>query len=69
MKVLVYVKKEDVISGNITEYHTHRPQPGYEKYIQISISQDEFVQLDDRKSGKWYKEQYNRNRSMKDQIK
>jgi len=48
MKILIYIKKEDAISGNITEYHTHLPQPGYANYVQVSISQDEFARLEDR---------------------
>ena len=70
MKVNIWIKKEDVLSGIITEYYTQVKNLGYDNYIQISISQEEFVQLDDSVvTNKWYKEQYNRNRSAKDQLK
>jgi len=48
MKILIWIKKEDAISGNITEHHIQCPQPGYQNYIQVIISQDEFVRLRDK---------------------
>ena len=48
MKVLIYIKKEDVISGNITEYRTQIKNLGYEDYVQVSITADEFARLEDR---------------------
>jgi len=49
MKVLIWIKKEDVISVKITEHHLQCPQPGYQNYVQVEITQDEFVKLEDRK--------------------
>lgn len=46
MKVLIWVKKEDVISNNITMYFTNRPH-GDGQYLQVILSQLEFVELDD----------------------
>ncbi len=83
MKVLIYIKKEDVISGNITEYHTQIKNLGYEDYVQVSITADEFAKLEDRiefiseeemdkleeRDEQWLKDQYNRNRSTEDHLK
>ena len=48
MKVHIWIHKEDVTSGNITHYHFQCPQVGYVNYIQVSISVDEFVRLEDK---------------------
>ena len=45
MKVLIWVKKEDVISNNITMYFTHRPH-GDRDYLQVILSHLEYVKLD-----------------------
>ena len=47
MKILIWIKKEDGISGNISEHHAILPQGGYSNYIQVSISVNEFVRLED----------------------
>ena len=47
MKVNIWIKKEDVKKGVITEYHTNQPQISYSSYVQVSITSDEYVQLDD----------------------
>jgi len=47
MKVNIWIKKEEVLSGNITEYHTHIPQVSYTNYVQVSITVDEFAKLED----------------------
>jgi len=52
MKILIWIKKEDAISGDITEHHAQCPQPGYTNFIQVEVSQDEFVQLEDKKIDK-----------------
>ena len=49
MKVNIWIKKEDVKTGVITEYHTNQPQISYSSYVQVAITSDEFVQLDDDK--------------------
>ena len=48
MKVNIWIKKEDVKKGVITEYHTNQPQISYSSYVQVSITSDEYVQLDDK---------------------
>jgi len=48
MKILIWIKKEDAISGNISEHHATLPQGGYNNYIQVEITQDYFVQLEDK---------------------
>jgi len=48
MKILIWIKKEDAISGIISEYHATLPQGGYSNYIQVEITQDYFVQLEDK---------------------
>ena len=75
MKVLIYVHKRDVISGNITNYYIHgRPQTSnWPDYVQVEISRDEFVKLEDKKfdkenRDKWLIEQYNRNRLAEEMI-
>jgi len=49
MKILIWIKKEDAISGNITAHHLQCPQPGYQNYIQVEVSRDEFTNLEDNK--------------------
>jgi hypothetical protein len=52
MRVHIWIKKEDIINGEITEHHPQCPQPGYQNYIQVSVTSDEFVKLEDGKSEK-----------------
>ena len=47
MKIQIWIKKEDAISGKITEYHCHIPQVSYNNYVQVVISQNEFARLED----------------------
>jgi len=47
MKVNIWIKKEDVLSGNITEYYTQVKNLGYEDYVQVSVTTDELAQLED----------------------
>ena len=98
MKILIWIHKSEAISGNITNYTFTRPyQDRNDEWVQIQISQDEFVILEDtvnpttladshmreriasssdmkggqidERTTEWIKEQYNRNREFKDQIK
>jgi hypothetical protein len=69
MKINIWIKKEDAISGNITTHNTHPVMGvGYEDYVQVSITQDEFARLEDEKHDRWLVDQYNRNRMAEDQI-
>ena len=49
MKVIVWVDKNEIKSmiENIQNVFTHCPQPGYENYIQVSMSIDEYVKIQD----------------------
>ena len=47
MKVNIWIHKDDIINGEITEHHYQCPQPGWQNYVQVSISVDEFVKLED----------------------
>ena len=48
MRVYIWVHKRDVINNEITNYYLWRPQmTGHEEYVQISITPDEFVKLED----------------------
>ena len=53
MKILIWVHKSEAISGKITNYSFTRPyQDRNEEWVQVQISQDEFAQLQDRKTGR-----------------
>ena len=54
MKINIWIKKEEAISGNITKYYSTEPVSNlkdpdkYETdYVQVSISRDEFAILED----------------------
>ena len=55
-KVLIWVPIKDVISNNITEFHTSEGGWKYEydpnEYVQIAISRDEFIKLEDALNNK-----------------
>ena len=46
MKVILWIHKEDAISGKITKYYYQCPQIAYINYVQIEISQLEFAQME-----------------------
>ena len=52
MRVYIWVHKDEVIEGKIIEYYQHLPIGGYMDYVQVSITVEEFVQLEDNKNGK-----------------
>ena len=48
MKVNIWIRKEEAISGNITKYYNMAPQStDWPNYVEVSISQDEFARLED----------------------
>ena len=47
MKVVVWASKEEVINGNISTLFPHCPQPQYNNYIQVNMSIDEYVKIQD----------------------
>ena len=91
MKVIIWVHKDDIISGNITKYYKFGPpqSSNWPDYVQVIVSTDEFARLEDDgsynrkmldqeiknlssafndRSDDWKVKQYNRNRSIEDQI-
>ena len=75
MKVLIWIHKNDVISGKITKYFKFGPpqSTNWPDYVQVEITRDEFVRLEDERkdsenTDQWNIEQYNRNRDFSDQI-
>ena len=50
MKILIWIHKSEAISGNIAKHYFTRPyHDRHEDWVQVSISVDEFVYLEDRK--------------------
>ena len=50
MKINIWIKKEELFNGVITEYHTqNEPNNGYDpsKYINVTLTTDEFAILED----------------------
>ena len=75
MKVLIWIHKNDVISGKITKYYKFGPpqSTNWPDYVQVEITRDEFVRLEDKRedsenTDQWNIDQFNRNRDFKDQI-
>jgi len=48
MKVLIWVHKDEAVSGKIVEYFFQCPMGGYVNYVQVAVTQDEFVRLEDK---------------------
>ena len=72
MRVIIWVPIQDVVNNKITDIKTDGSND--DRFVQVSISQDEFVRLIDGKSAdevgseKWILDQYNRNRAPEDQV-
>ena len=48
MKILIWIKREDAISGSINKYYTYLPfNEKYQEWVQVEITQDEFARLED----------------------
>lgn len=48
MKILIWIKREDAISGSIDKYYTYLPiSEKFQEWVQVEITQDEFVKLED----------------------
>ena len=48
MKILIWIKREEAVTGSITKYYTYLPfNESYQEWVQIEITQDEFTQLED----------------------
>ncbi len=49
MKVNIWIHKNDVIDGKITEYQYTRPyHDRNEEWVQVTISVDKFAQIEDK---------------------
>tara|TARA_R110000822_G_scaffold25396_1_gene76914 strand:- start:640 stop:804 length:165 start_codon:yes stop_codon:yes gene_type:complete len=49
MKILIWIKREEAVSGGITEYYTYLPfNVTYQEWVQVEITQDNFARLEDR---------------------
>ena len=81
MKILIWVHKNDVMANKILTYHFTRPIiDRHDEYVQVILTHDEFVQLEDRiqsdkefskemdREADWLISQYNRNRSNDESI-
>jgi hypothetical protein len=75
MKINIWIKREEAITGNINGFYTTEPVANLKdpdnyktEYVQVQVSQDEFAALEDSEHDKWIVEQYNRNRLVADQI-
>jgi hypothetical protein len=48
MKILIWIRREDAISGSIDKYYTYLPfNEKYHEWVQVEISRDEFTRLED----------------------
>jgi hypothetical protein len=48
MKILIWIKREDAVSGIITKYYTYLPiSEKFHEWVQVEITQDEFTKLED----------------------
>tara|TARA_R110002153_G_scaffold206354_1_gene359235 strand:+ start:65 stop:265 length:201 start_codon:yes stop_codon:yes gene_type:complete len=48
MKILIWIKREDAVSGSINKYYTYLPfNETYQDWVQVEITQDKFAQLED----------------------
>ena len=48
MKILIWIRREDAISGSIDKYYTYLPfNEKYHEWVQVEISRDEFTKLED----------------------
>ena len=53
MKVNIWVNKKDIINAKIIDYAYTRPyHDRNDEWVQVTISQDTFVQLEDSKNNK-----------------
>ena len=58
MKVNIWIHKNDIINGTIDKYYLWRPQiSGYDNYVQVTITSDEFTRLEDNNKIKDWKDE------------
>lgn len=48
MKILIWIRRENAVSGSIDKYYTYLPfNEKYQEWVQVEISRDEFTKLED----------------------
>ncbi len=48
MKILIWIKRQEAVTGNISKYYTYLPfNESYQEWVQVEITRDEFVRLED----------------------
>ena len=48
MKILIWIRREEAVSGSNTKYYTYLPiSEKFHEWVQVEITQDEFVKLED----------------------
>jgi len=53
MKVLIWVHKNEIENGKITNYYNVCPdQSMWQDWYQIEVTQDEFARLEDKETGR-----------------
>ena len=69
MKVSIWVKKDDVTKGSITDYYNICPQgSNWSDYVQVLIDADEFCLLEDKRLDAESLEEELDNQPFADQI-
>ena len=55
MKILIWIRRDEAVTGNISEYYTYLPfNESFEEnnedieWVQVQITQDEFARLEDK---------------------
>jgi len=49
MKINIWIHKNDIINGKISKHYYTRPyQDRNEEWVQVEVTQDEFVKLEDK---------------------
>ena len=53
MRINIWIRRGEAVSGNITKYYNIAPQTtDWPNYVQVSVTQDEFARLEDNGSNK-----------------
>jgi hypothetical protein len=48
MKILIWIKRVDAVTGTINKYYTTLPiNTKHQEWVQVEITQDEFINLED----------------------
>ena len=48
MKILIWIKREEAVTGDISKYYTYLPfNESYQECVQVEITQDQFAKMED----------------------